>query len=84
MSSTMKQDLDEDKMLLNRSEIILHFWRRQPPESILIADPYLYVVFCHLTFKAFLQSQNGCMDSILQFQVITVPDKRLIIIDNAE
>lgn len=71
----MKQeDLDEDKMLLNRGEIILDLWRRQLPESILIADPYLYVVFCHLTFKAFLQGQNGCMDSILQFQVIAVPD----------
>lgn len=53
-------------LLANSGEVVLHFGWRQSLEAILVADSNFNVVLCHLTFEAFLQSQDGRLNGILQ------------------
>ena len=43
-----------------------------PPEATVITDANLDVVLSHLAFKPFLQSQDGGVNSVLQFQVLRI------------
>lgn len=55
-----------------RSQIILHFSRCETLEPISFTDSQLDVVFIHFPFKTFFKSQDGCVYSVFQLQLITV------------
>ena len=47
------------------------------PESIIITNSNLNVVLGHLSLKPFLECKNGGVNSILQLQILGVPEQQI-------
>ena len=58
--------------LYHGGQVILELGWFELFESMLIANRDLNVIFGHLTFEALLQSQNGRMNRILEFNIVNV------------
>lgn len=66
-------------MLFDLANVVSHLsWRKDTELPIFSNHSQLDVVFIHLTFKSFFQSQNGRVYGIFQLQVIAISAQMLL------
>lgn len=70
--SILRRGREKLRSLANGGQVVLHLGWREALEAILVADANLDVVRSHLAFEALLQSQDGRLDGILQFEIFAV------------
>ena len=49
------------------------------PESSVVADANLNIILSHLPLKAFLESEDGSVDGVLQLQILGVSEELILI-----
>ena len=63
-------------ILRDGGQVVFDLRWAQSTETIDITDTDFNVILSHLTFKAFLQGQNGCMNGIFQFKLVAVSERQ--------